>query len=377
MYEQPFNPFAANLAIVKDYFKQTKVLVLGILYIVSAIISVVSTIITAGSANDYFADMISLLERIGLSDMANRMRMILESLPVSSTLISSIPSMVVSTFVTGLFAAAFIIIYIKSRNTSEESTPNTGVNILYVLSVISLVIIIISTVLGGLGLLGMIVLAVNLLGNNTSQAVDLGNGYQLNITGSAIGVLLIVFSVIALIVIIYLLISAINCKRFYRSVKDSINTVELQNKGAKGYGVICVINAVFSAFSLLSLFFSLFSIISYGASSGTVMYLVMSLISGIVNFLILVFTAGIALGYKKYIDNIKYGYNGTPDGGMNGYNPIPTMDNTQPPYGAPQPMPYNDNFNVQPQQPAAPSVCPNCGAPTDGSPFCGNCGARL
>ena len=39
MYEQPYNPYRNNIDIIKNYFKSPMVLVLGILSIVSMILS--------------------------------------------------------------------------------------------------------------------------------------------------------------------------------------------------------------------------------------------------------------------------------------------------------------------------------------------------
>ena len=43
MYEQQFNPFGGNLAIVKGYFRSGKILTLGIFYVISIVLSFILT----------------------------------------------------------------------------------------------------------------------------------------------------------------------------------------------------------------------------------------------------------------------------------------------------------------------------------------------
>ena len=379
MYEQPFNPYAANLAVVKGYFKQTKVLVLGILYIISAVIGIITSIISVSGMSRYITDFINFLKSVGfdpgVSDEELRQATEAASQP---SIVSSIPGMIFTAGVILLVAAAFIIIYTKSRNEAPESSPSAGVTILYTLAVISLVFMII-------GLIAVVLLVIRsmfLVGTLTSydgsiEPIDLGNGYQLNIDKGAASAVIIVIGVIALLFMIYSLIFAISKKRFFGSVRESINSVELQNRGAKAYGVLCIINAVFTALGVISSVSSLFGLSSLGLSS-ILPVAVLSAAASFVSFLSLVFSAMIALGYKKYIDEMKYGYNGAPYGGQGGYNPAPAPN----PYAAPR-QDYHDGYsNAGTDQryssrPSAPAVCPNCGAPADGSPFCGNCGTKL
>lgn len=388
MYEQPFNPYASNLTAVKNYFKKPRVLVIAIIYVLSAIVGVILSITTSGSVPGFLRDLVNYLDKMGINSGISPADLESVNGAVSqSSVISMLPSLIISAAVTLLIAAAFFIIYFKSRNESAESTPSAGVTIMYVLSIISLVFIII-------GFIGMVASAAILMifsgtvadsiGN--SKVVDIGGGYQLNLNGPALGTALIIIAVLLLIIAAFLLFTAINKFRYYSSVRTSISSVTLQSGGAKPYGVMCVISAVFTAFGVLSSIGSLIFFGNSGFSSLTGVSLV-TILGNILTFATLVVDAKIALGYKKYIDEIMYGYNEPTYGGtqpdaapLPDYNRQDTVSAEQNPYSAPQPKTYNDGFTQTSQpvdRPAAPAVCPNCGAPTEGGAFCGNCGTKL
>lgn len=387
MYEQPFNPYASNLAAVKNYFKKPRVLVIAIIYVLSAIVGVILSITTSGSVPGFLRDLVNYLDKMGINSGISPADLESVNGAVSqSSVISMLPSLIISAAVTLLIAVAFFIIYFKSRNESSESTPSAGVTIMYVLSIISLVFIII-------GFIGMVVISAILfifsgtvadsIGN--SKVVDIGGGYQLNLNGPALGTALIIIAVLLLIIAAFLLFTAINKFRYYSSVRTSISSVTLQSGGAKPYGVMCVISAVFTAFGVLSSIGSLIFFGNSGFSSLTGLSLV-TILGNILSFVIFVLDAKIALGYKKYIDEIMYGYNEPTYGGTQpDAAPLPdyrqdAVSAEQNPYSAPQPKTYNDGFSQTSQpvdRPAAPAVCPNCGAPTEGGAFCGNCGTKL
>ena len=374
MYEQQFNPYAANLAVVKDYFKSSKVLFLGILYCISAVLSIVASVFSASSIASYANDFISAAGFFGLdlSEISSEVEQAVSAASaqnMSSTVIGAI----ISSAVVILTAVAFFLIYSKSRSEDPAAGPGAGIGILYVLAVIGLVFTVIGLV--AVVLLGILLIA---LSSSIVKSSD-----ELQAAGPAVSLILVAVVIAALLAMGYALFVAISQKRFFGSVKASLNSVELQNKGAGAYGVACVINGIFTIFSVLSLIGTLVGITKLGFSSAMTVTAILSLFSAIVNVILLFTTASLAFGYKKHINNMKYGYNGSVP-----YAGVRTD------YAAPQQPTYNDSYagyNAAPQQPAyhdsftgtAPQTsragfCPNCGAPVDSSaPFCGNCGTKL
>ena len=394
MYEQQFNPFAANLAVVKGYFKNGKVMALGILYVLSAIISAISTVVVSLSGKSFINDFIMLMNQVDPA-LANEIQSNIDMNAFqSSSIVSVIFSVVISAALTILVAAAFFIIYSKSRNEDPQSTPLGGVNILYVLSVIAMVLTIIGFVLGIVCLVGMF-LAIFFYAGELKGTVE-ASGYVIDLEALS-KVLMpayIVIAIISLIALIFGLVAVINRKRYYGSVKDSLTTVELQNKGAKGFGVICVISAIFTALSLFGSVGTILSVVSAGLSSASLIAAGSNFVGTLIYFIILILEARVALGYKRFIDDQKYGYRSTP------YNAVqdgfaPPVDNGENPYADAPRQAYSDNYTeysaprrsyddnytdygAPAQKAAGPMVCPSCGAPLEeDSAFCGNCGTRL
>ena len=397
MYEQPFNPYAANLAAVKNCLSRPKVLVLGILYIVSGVLGVINTILINANTNLIAQTVFSYLESYGISmGSANDAIGSLNSNISASTIMSA----AVSAIITLLFAAGFILMYVKSRSLSPEASPKSGVTILYVFAVISLVL----TILGVIGAVIVVLLFSYLFiaqtsdsGSSESVVQSLETTY--GVTSGAITAVLIILGVIVLLAIAYALFIAINRVRFYGSVRNSMQSIELENKGASPYGAACVINAIFTALSLTNTCAIYSALTSSRVYSPLVTLFVISLLSTVLSAVMLIVEASIAFSYKKHIDNIKYGYSNAGDQGFQPGIPYDARANggygrnsgahfadsspRRDVYSVDQSRqgvnPYNDGFSdaASPQRQSAPPVCPFCGAPDDGSTFCSNCGAKL
>ena len=359
MYEQRFNPFAANVEIVKGYFKKSKVLVIGILYIITAALTVAVSLL---SPADNYNETMQMLNRLGLNSSD-------ASMAVAASSVTTVITAVFTAILLLLTALAFILLFAKSRSADPNSGPVAGATILYVLAVISFVCSIIFTVIVAIAYVLSVVFGVTL--TNSFGADGSGQATVLFVIG---GVILAIF--------LFLIVFVCVCrKNYYRSVKYSLTTVELQNKGAAAWGVFSIIFSVFIGILALVAAVGVFT-------SKTTVSSILSLGVIISVFITQILDASIALGYSRYINRQKSGYNNTPYNSApnNGYAPVPNQPyaNNRPPYqqpyGGDRPnVPYNDNF-AQQNAPAQqkPTTCPNCGAPVDPSlSFCGNCGTKL
>ena len=391
MYEQPFNPFAKNLAVVKDYFKSGSVLALAVVRGIIVVLTVITALIGSASASSIMNSLSKTMSELDLPAEFTESWNSIASQSASSTtsILSYIPSIAVSLLV----VAALLIIYFKSRNSSPEASPKAGVTILYILAIISMVAMIIAAVISVLGI-GVLIWAVATQAGSQSGSTPIrytnptdGKQYQISVDAGLATVFVAVIAVFFIIFMVIALIYVVNTKRYYGSIRASISTVELQNRGAKAYGVFNVIFAVISGLGLLSIPTSFISIATLHLDGMGIVALVIDSLTKIAAFAALVLEAKIALGYKKYIDEVKYGYSRpVPPAApyapfpTQGYNP-PQVNNYQNPGNSftPNANTYADPYGAAPApKPQAAPVCPKCGAPTDpNAPYCGNCGNKL
>ena len=364
MYEHRYNPFAANVDIVKDYLKSGKVLFIGILYFLSLGLSIATLILNPVSAS--IADLTNMFSSMGI-DTSEYLSYSTSAMNSGVGVVSVFPTVITSLF-TILSAIAFIIMFAKSRSTNPDSNPSSGASIMRVLSLITFIFTIIGVVLA-VALYVLFIVSI-------SSVNDYFNG------DTQAAVIFQVITGVAVSLIIILMISYTACqKNFYRSIKYSLNSVELQSSGAVGYGVF---NIIFSVFVGLSMIGSLIILIT-GFNLGNLLLFLSMLLS----FLMLVMTASFALGYNSHIKREKYGYN-EPYGGSD----APYYPDSAPNYGAPSDNFNYPKYNMPPQQNMPPynetpdsfrsapakdqtAYCPNCGAPVEGKqPFCSNCGYK-
>ena len=404
MYEQPYNPYAGNLSVVKEYFKNSRVLVMGILYIVSLLLSIVSSIFSMTHQTAGIEYAMQLLRQFSpelYSSLEQNMPQIYNAVQSTGS-VGSITSLVFTCLIVGLFAAAYFIIYSRSRNSAPQSTPQSGFTILRVFAVITLVLTIIALVFAA-AFIAILLASVDTMfrEQGISEVAQMPDGSYVNFR-QLINIVLISLAIVLVIVAIYTLIYTINRVRYYGAVKNSLNTVDLDNRGAKGYGVMCIITAILSIFSTLGNLASVFTV-----RGDYQVMVILSLAANIVTVVMLMIEGSLALGYRKHIDSYKYGYNDTPYGGYQDPSFVPAPDND--PYAASgqdsyagysaeqQPTPnygesyagyedngagsaYSENYGDYAQQQPAdekPAVCPNCGAPTGNYPFCSKCGTKL
>lgn len=359
MYDQQFNPYGSNLSIVKGYFKSGKILTLAIFYIISVVFTIILN--TSISFNTITYKVMEYLSQNGV-DIPYEYRNALLSTSTAST----IGTVLGSSIVPILTAVAFILMFVKSRNTAEDSSPIAGITIMHVLAIISLVFTIIGVVI--LGILYVIAFIASV---TAVKSLSSGTSYSGSVTGSVTIIMVligIVYAVFAFLSIFY----ASSCKNFYRSAKRSITTSNLENKGATAYGVFNIIFAVFSFISMIVY------MVIFAPYAGLVFS------SYIVTILIQIFTAIVSIGYSKYINRQKNGINTAPYGGAPVQYAAPNSPYNAPAYANPQPSEPYTNSPAAPEtaepksaQPQA-QFCPNCGAKTEqDAPFCPNCGTKL
>lgn len=441
MYDQPFNPFAKNLTTVKEYFKTPATLAIGICQIVGTVLSLAATILISTKSKEVLAYIRSYAsficdevkanayERSQILKLVNSAK----ASDVSVSVLSSIPAVLIAI----LTATAFFIVFFKCRDAEPNSSPMTGFTILYVFAVISLVVTILATV-GVVALFVLLFLVYSMMasGSNEGLIIDLRrelrnlpfiddffNGDPKNATIFLIVVISLL--VVALVAIFYALFTAISRLRYYKSVRNSLSSVELQNKGAKAYGVMCIFGTIGTGCSLLSMVSLLFPTHLENQQNPFVGFAIILMLSLAASFVASLMEAKLALGYKKHIDNVKYGYN-TPSAPAAPAAPAPSYAPFKPAPGAPQqnnpyvrrsgfPKPiigfgdapdlqtdnaYSDPFGadsratekldaivkeIEEEESPAPSAesaavptCPRCGEEVDpNAPFCGNCGNRL
>ena len=399
MYEnQTYNPYRNNIAIVKEYFKSPAVLALAIAHIVSIVISVVYSVLSAQITKDVMLQIADYLDSNPVLQNAdgNTGNSIVEAIrdglssSSNTTIAFSIPILTILTVI------GLMLLYFGSRKDDPDSAPNAGVTILNIVAILSLIGCIIAVV-------GMLIIVVALFFLYATFQAQPSHAFRLTLGGQRIEIdatliliLAIVFTVIAVICSFFILFYAINRKRYIGSIKKSLTTVELSRNGAKPFGVFCVILAVFTAFGLISSVMNLFlpgtanealKEIGLNITVKNTAATILSVVSQAVSLVIMILQAKIALGYAKHIDYKRGGYDLPNDSGA-GFAPVNAGVGTHTqnnPYSyLAQPKteePVKDDSFVNPyldKKDVAKTTCPSCGAPTDANaPFCGNCGAKL
>ncbi len=295
--QPPFNPFAYNTAIVKNYFKSKKTLAVALLYGVTALLTIImSTVFFPKLFNSF------IFEMSKYGDIDTESQYFLTSFYSGPTfLLSCIPGLII----VGLIIFAYINIYVKSKNSNPLSIPSAGFTTLFVLSIISLVSVAFMCL--------YCILAVVILGVASSVVSSQDGAY-------VFAALMIIMSVIIFLYIGIALFQAISKLRYFLSVKKSITGIELKCGGAMPFGILNIISGIFSIVSGITCFASTFlfdAIINWSNditgldfSFGGVMqptFIFASVVS-LVSAATLIVEGILATGYSKYIKSINTGY---------------------------------------------------------------------
>lgn len=406
MYNAQFNPYAQNVAIVRDYFKRTPVLLAAIFQFLGTALTVAYTLFFSAWSVYFTQDLMSQLSnelsKSGFS--ASDLGVMLQS-SFYSSLLSMIPSAILGVLV----AVGYLLLFLKSRSKNPDSNPRPGATILFVLALIEMIGAIIASVMF---VIFFIIMTV---------AIQIGanyNGYNSSASFAAGSVTLIVGITIVISVFLMLFYS-INKMRYFKSIKNSCASINLYANGAGAYGVMNIISAILAFLSAgsVALMIPLISMAdslmyqNYGSSltdyinadslSTLILFTIAVIVVAIVS---LIFEAIVALGYKKYINNIKYSYQpaNIPEAP---YQPAVQPQYTAPTYPqqpvqqsfeqpdeqiAPQPaesvQPAEPEQSAIPERPApsaettssALSYCPACGTPVGKDvTFCTRCGFKV
>lgn len=355
MYEQPYNPYATNLAVVKEYFQKPKVLAMGILQILSILVMVIMAIVSSTAAS----------QAISLMPEGDRFISFGGGSFISAATIISVALSAIPILVTAL---GYILLYTGSR--SENGRPTAGATTLFVMAIITLCFT-------GLGVLGL--LSTFLLGSSViSIAQSFGGSYSYY--GGSAGVISGIYIALMIFVALIMLYEVLYCVhkvRFFNSVRKSATSVELSCKGATGLGVMSVINAVLIGLVLLIYTFAFFAAMAASQysyelqqfGSGVIVVFGIALGAVLIGFISAILEASIALGYKRHILAYTSTYN-TPYGAApgNGYAAAPYVPYQQPVQPSYQQPPYQPENRFAPQN-QAPQFEPQQPVDMDQNPY--------
>ncbi|MBQ1977693.1 MAG: zinc ribbon domain-containing protein [Ruminococcus sp.] len=365
MYNQypqpiPMDLVRKNRLSVKSYLRNSNVLTLAVLYIISTVAAIITQILSA-----------PIMSKV-ISNLAYEMDF---DYPISVSSGFSIPILPV------LMIISFFLLYSAGKKGNPD-TPNTaGAVILMVISIIQLVLLCLAI----LGVILLLVLAI-IFCSVSSASLYTGSPYYYSygfINGyvDASSVAIIVLSITLVIVIgifTLALIQAIGMVRFTNSLRKGLNSPELSAKGAKAVGVCNVIYAIFSGIGMIFTPVSIMITYSstpylFGDDSAFIVYTALSTLTAVLSFIIYISMAKFAFGFNKHVKAELY--NTTYNQPTPPYSaPVePAVEQNTTPYYVPQQETANQDTIEIPM-----SSCPACGEATGiDQAFCSECGYKL
>ena len=361
-----FNPFAQNVAIIKNYFKRKSVLVMAITFLLSVLLSLVTILLSINMLPDMLAQSNNLFRSAYSSSYSS-------STSTLSVIYMIAIASIMPIIITGVLKfVSYILIYKKSNNPDPKSNPSAGFTILYVLSIISLVVACIASFLL---VITMFVMFFASIYSATSTS------YYSSQTSTVAA--LIVLMIFCAALIFFLLFAAINELKYFKSIRRSMSSIELNRRGAKPIGVLRIIYTVslFSSLLLLILSIIILSAASHQIGTDFSNILTLAIIEIVlisVEIVYYICAAKVALGYANYIDNIKFGYNGSSSNAAPfEYTPAQPQAAQTATVNGDQPMP-NIQQNDFVAQPGGKYLCPQCNnAVNTDDLFCNQCGYKL
>lgn len=331
------SPYQQNINIMKGFFRKPIVLTLSIFTFLTVVfqvtVSIINPFITI--ANSYLD---SYLGNIGASNINVKQ--------TASPGISLFSSVSFSSIITILFAVAFLLFYLQSKQEKANlSAPST---IFKVISIINVVLVSLLT------LISAAVVAILLL---VAPALQSNPDYADNPAVVMFAGLGIALCVILIPLCVMLLLNAIGQLLFANSIKSSLTSIYLKRKGAVLYGVTEILIAAYTIAK--GIFITIFILIYNSQYTAIIEPLPITLI-----IMQMLFTAAasvimgvLAFKYSSYIKKISQKFRiEIPD------EPAQVENNEQPAFNpAPVAAPaFNNNFNPYD---TAPSPAPQAEIP--------------
>lgn len=331
------SPYQQNINIMKGFFRKPIVLTLSIFTFLTVVfqvtVSIINPFITI--ANSYLD---SYLGNIGASNINVKQ--------TASPGISLFSSVSFSSIITILFAVAFLLLYLQSKQEKANlSAPST---IFKVISIINLIIV---------ALLTLISAAVTAILFIIATAMNAEPKFAGGSTVESMFTLGIVLCLTLIPICIMLLLESIGQLLFANSIKSSLTSIYLKRKGAVLYGVTEILIAAYTIAK--GIFIIIFILIYNSQYTAIIEPLPITLI-----IMQMLFTAAasvimgvLAFKYSSYIKKISQKFRiEIPD------EPAKIENNEQPAFNsAPVAAPaFNNNFNPYD---TAPSPAPQAEIP--------------
>lgn len=384
---QAYNPYDENAKIIKGFLSKPIVLVAAIIFAVSAVVTVINSII----GNNFTNLNINYSYTYGETSSV-----------VNLSWLAAIPTL--------FYVLGFLLMFFKSKSPSPSSKPNAGATINWIVSIIMLILVCLLT----LFFIVILFLAGTLFNDDFFREAIRYYQYYYNYSYSTVKSMfdsfLLIIGVVFSLAMLYIIILYAHRVRFYGAIRNGLNTAYLSKRGATAYGVMSIISVVFYAVMIVIAVSSVVSSTPYRVDISPMFY-----ITAAINLIAPIIEAVFAIKYASYIrpymerqavGNFS-GMNFAPQMNM-GYSYQPTQQpynsfNQGTQYSNPYSEPANNQDNAyqnpyynqnvpqsQPQEPEnnysyestpepqADTRCPMCG--TEHGPndmFCGSCGARL
>ncbi len=374
MYEQ--NPYNNPMLLInrnKNYVHQflcsPVILILGILQAAAAALSLFSSFLISAASKEFAGMLNELFASLN------------EAYPTevnftASDLSISIPVLPI------ILAVAFFLMYFSAKSKKDSNGAANGATILFITSILSVIGASLFALLFVILAIVMILAGSYLTGGSVVTAYGITNSADLAAAQSAISVVYILLIGFMALCVAWLFVSSISYLKFTSSIKKSLTTAELLAKGAKTYGVINVISAIFSGIGMVISIILFFAALFVSEISPLAILAGIYATSNLLSFIYTIFNAKFAFGYNKHI--AAAGPNGM-------YLPMPVVEyapaQTEPVYS----VPTAEESTTTPEADTDQSTqsaeattespmhyCAGCGAPVaEGQRFCANCGRSV